>query len=221
MGWDELRGTEFYNDFMQPAGISPRYPGIKLLEDGQCHASIGANPSVTRIDADMAKVERDLTCLARHVKQAVKLNRLTERLDPVAQSVEQVMEAIAAAAFLLDHEQRLIHANGKAEALLRDGKLFCKSPSGVLHAWRSNDNARLARMLAHPPSNGEPIQLEIVGIGSPLHRMAGSDGEPVQCGFRKVIGVVRTAGPAVVSDAAGDTGGDGTPNTRGFRALGI
>ena len=163
VGWDELRDTEFYNEFMQRAGISRSYPGIKLLEDGPCHASIAVNPSVARVDADRSKVEGDLAYLAKHVKQAIKLNQLTEHVCLATQSMELAMEAISAAAFLLDREQRLIHANGKAETLLRDGRLLLKSPAGVLHAWRPIDDSQLALFLGHERWSGTPIRLRSSG----------------------------------------------------------
>lgn len=163
VGWDDLRGTEYYNDFMIRAGLSRHFPGMKLLEDGKCHASIAINPSVQRIEADRSKVERDLSVLARHARQAIKLNQLTEHADFATRSTERAMEAILAAAFLLDREQHLLYANSKAEALLRGGRLLFKSPSGVLHAWRPTDDSQLAWFFDHERWSGTPIRLRESG----------------------------------------------------------
>ncbi len=164
VAWDELRMSEFYNDFMCKAGLSRGFPGVKLIEDERRHASIAINPPQSRIENDALRIARELLCLGRHVKQAIEVNRLTERASLAARTVEDTVEAVAAAAFVIDQEHCVLHANRKAEALLRESKLMLRASGGSLRCWRPDEDSRLALFLnADAGACDRPIRLRSLG----------------------------------------------------------
>ena len=154
---DTVRRTEYYNDFMRPAGVSVSFPGVKLVERDDQFAAIAANPVSSILEQNPTAVARRIGILAKHVQRALEINRRVLTSENVADAFGAGLGSIKIAAFVLDRQRRILEANAPAEQLLHYAGVLKAEPSGFLRAERSSEEAELARSFNIAGTHGANI----------------------------------------------------------------
>ncbi|MEZ5926283.1 MAG: helix-turn-helix transcriptional regulator [Hyphomicrobiaceae bacterium] len=155
-----LGKSAYYNEFMVPAGISPTFCGIKLSQQGSVQASIGVNLRRSENASEWQATERRLTYLGRHIVRALEIGQKVDRATAACGTFSGMLEAVAAAVFVIGGRREVLFLNSRAEQLLRRDRLFMTNPSGELHAWRPDDDARLELVLVSGTQDrGLPLKL--------------------------------------------------------------
>lgn len=161
---DEVKKTEFYDGFMRPAGIRLDFPGIKLIQHGDCYAGLASNPRAQFSDVQRDWYESRFLTLSRHATRALEINRLAGTSKYAEASLEQSLNAMAGAAFVLDGARRLMLTNAKGELLLCRERLFLSERGREFRAWRPDDDSRLALyLMAEAKSATFPLKLRSGG----------------------------------------------------------
>lgn len=155
-----LLRTEFYHDFMKPAGISPSFAGLKLCTTGETHVSLAFNIVRPESISECAATERLLGEAGRHVLRAVEINKLTAASNDDRSVLDRLLGHLQTAVLVLDPHRRVLTANSLAESLLHGQRLLQTAADGALHACRSDDDEHLSRLLSAaiaPPTH--PVRL--------------------------------------------------------------
>lgn len=122
LAFEDLRRTEFYNDWVRPQGDLCRGGGVTLAHDRDRVVVVAGN--FRRRDAD----EREarwidlLGLLVPHFQQALEIGRTLDgkTLEAAARSGGGQSAAI----LIIDGNGRILHANAVAEALLAEGSVI-------------------------------------------------------------------------------------------------
>lgn len=155
-----LLRTEFYHDFMKPAGISPSFAGLKLCASGESHISLAVNIVRPERIADCASIERLLSHVGRHVLRAIEINKATAASNDSKGVLDRLFGHLRTAVLVLDQHRRVLSANGLAEAMLIGERLLQTAAGGELHACRTDDDLRLSRYLSAGDSpSAHPVRL--------------------------------------------------------------
>jgi DNA-binding CsgD family transcriptional regulator len=154
-----LLRTEFYHDFMRPAGISPSFAGLKLCAMDKTHLSLAINIVRPESVSNCAATERLLSEIGRHVLRAFEINKLMVVSHDNRSTLDRLLGHLQTAVLVIDQHRRVLSANRLAEDLLTRQRLLQTAAGGELHACRSDDDERLGRYLsstnapaAHPVS---------------------------------------------------------------------
>lgn len=155
-----LLRTEYYHDFMKPAGISPSFAGMKLCASADTHVSLAINIVRPESVAGCASTERLISHVGRHVLRAVEINKLTAASNDNKCVLDRLLGHLQTAVLVLDQHRRVTAANSLAETLLTGERLLQTAAGGELHACRTDDDLRLTRYLsAGGASAAHPVRL--------------------------------------------------------------
>jgi len=141
----ELETTEFFNDYLLPqdthhicGGLAMRNAGCTIMFGVQRDARTGAFASD---DADFIRL------FVPHIQRAVRLGHLFDLAHHQLETAEQALESLAVGILLLDENERLLHANTRAEDLLRR-ECGLRIHDGRLCVMQEADEQGLRDMLA-------------------------------------------------------------------------
>ena len=155
----EQRASLTYNDFL------PRYGEAQGGADQICVRLQGLDGrqifwAATRLAAQGAWRTAHVNVLRRllpHIRGLVRTRQALAKADALAAALTAVLNAPATGVLLLDCAGHVVRANDRAGELLADNRALSLR-DGVLHAARSEDAQRLARLVAHalPARGGRP-----------------------------------------------------------------
>jgi DNA-binding CsgD family transcriptional regulator/PAS domain-containing protein len=143
-----LVATEFYNDWMRPQAIDAHHLGVVLQKDSHSMALLGIAPNASALRKDHENYLRKLQVLSPHLSRAIEMNRLTARAGFAERALADALDALPAAAFLIEDSGAILMANGLAEALLREERVICIDGRGGLEACRTRDDRALKAAIA-------------------------------------------------------------------------
>lgn len=160
---DAFLRSEFYNDFLRPQGIdSALWIRLELAEREVCTITIGRSARKGRYGAADIEAAR---LLQPHLVRAYKMSRNLAASRDLGLAMDQARHA----AFLLDRDGRLRHANTLAAALLAAGKALSVS-AGRLLAANSAANAQLQALIA-AGLHGQPRSGGAMALPTPAGRL--------------------------------------------------
>jgi DNA-binding CsgD family transcriptional regulator/PAS domain-containing protein len=145
---NELEKSAFHNEWSRPQGYRTIMGEMVLAEQGW--RTVLMLPGREAFEAEDLRV---LATLTRHIRRAVQLNIRLAQGDLNQGTTAQALAQMAAAAFLLDGDGRVLFANGAAEALFRRGR-GVRVSQGRLSAARTEDAADLAAMIGRCALSG-------------------------------------------------------------------
>ncbi len=169
--FETLRRTEFYNDWVRRQDDAAAGFGVNVMSRGGRSFVITNNFRLRDWDAGLrqaALAER----LQPHLRRAFDLQRLTGGLPTAPHLLEQALERIGHAAFVLDRNERLLLANAPALDLLRAGEIAASGPGGRLRLTDAGDAAALSRALALLAAGTGPPPLWTLRCATPGRRIA-------------------------------------------------
>ena len=117
---DRLIATEFYNDWLRPQGIVTA-AGIVLHRDENRFLALSVDIETKAEDRLKASMLKLLDRLAPHLRRSFGLIRQLSGRS-IDAMLEDSLESMPKAAFLVDRRGRLTHANALGEALLAGGQ---------------------------------------------------------------------------------------------------
>lgn len=168
---DDLRRTEFYNDWIRPQGDIGTGAGITLYRDEGRFLRLSANIRFRDSDAVLEPLLRLLNRLGPHLRAAFDMSQVLSHAR-MGEAYRQAIAMADCAVFIVDRDGRPCLCNGKAEVLLRSGEYLQADRSQRLN-FRDT-----------------PAQLAIDGFVAALRE--GRHPLPVTCLLRGV----EAAGPA-------------------------
>jgi DNA-binding CsgD family transcriptional regulator len=145
---EDIAGTEFFNDWMRPQGISPSHLRIVLQKDKDSMVLLAVSPHEHESRRSLDKYAKKLELLAPHLVRAIALNRVASWALLSERAIGESLRAFAAAAFLLERSGRIVAANARGEALMRDERVLRLDPMGRLQAARTADDGDLKAAIA-------------------------------------------------------------------------
>lgn len=135
----EFLRTEFYNDFLSPAGVHAMLNCVALVEEGR-QAVVTVQGS-REFEPEHIKLHQ---FLAPHLQRAVQLNIKLARLENNNAASMEALNQLDQGAMVVDSGGRVLFANRVAEDLFGAGRDL-RLHNGVVH---SRSNAETSRLLA-------------------------------------------------------------------------
>lgn len=142
---DELRSTEYFSDFLQPADLVFGL-GCTLIEEGSQISTLTLQRSA-RTGPYGETERRALAGLAPHLRRALEIHERLARERAFSQAVSSSLDALAIGAFLLAADGRVLERNRSAQSLADAGDGL-KVESGRLRAASSEATRALGRLVA-------------------------------------------------------------------------
>ena len=155
---EQLRRTEFYNDWVRPEGIDVG-TGLVLRRDSERMLVLSGHMRPQDEDRLLRPLMRLLELLGPHISISLDLLRRMAG-QPFRPECHDALEAIPSGVYLVDRHERLVHANsaghslgvaGKLVALGRQCQLAFVDPAAQLafqqtiFAIATQDHARMSR----------------------------------------------------------------------------
>lgn len=114
----QVVGTEFYNDWMKPQGISPNHLGVVLSRSGGAMSLLCVAPHVRVFDKNPEQYGDRLQMLVPHMVRALELNRVLANAALTNEVSHAMLDAMPTSVFLLTDGGNVLFANKKGEDLL-------------------------------------------------------------------------------------------------------
>jgi DNA-binding CsgD family transcriptional regulator/PAS domain-containing protein len=186
--YEQFVEGRFYREWARPQGwvdaigvVLEKKPGsfsiLSILRNGKSGA----------VDAES---RRRLALLAPHLRRATRVGDLFDRQKAELTALAEVFDSLSSAAFLIDGDGRIVHANAGGEALLAEGGGPIRKAAGRLTGHCAAAE-RAFRQLFIAAGAGD-LTLGAKGISSAL---TGPDGEsylahvlPLASGARRLAG---------------------------------
>jgi DNA-binding CsgD family transcriptional regulator len=161
---EAVAGTEFYNDWMRPQGITPDHLGLSLRSDEVGATILALAPHAVVYGRHRRRYTQQLELLAPQIKRAVEINRLTSAVRLAERKLGDTLEALGIAAFLVGRSGKLLLVNTRAEALMRTEGVVTVDKSKKLRATRTDDDKGLSAAIATASTAirdhcGQPLRL--------------------------------------------------------------
>ena len=145
---EDITRTAFFNEWMQPQGISPHHFRLVLQKDDDSMLLLTVSPHEHEPKWSLDNHARKLELLAPHLVRAVALNRAAVSARLSERALGEILQAFEAPAFLLDGADRIVAANASGEALMRDEQVLRLDPLGGLCAARPVEDGAFKAALA-------------------------------------------------------------------------
>ncbi len=116
---DMWSGNPYYERFVRPLGLVDQL--VLILEYSPTLVAtfgLGLHESMLPIDEHQVETFRNL---APHLRRAVLIGNLLEARSVIASTFEATLGALGSAVLLVAADGRITYANGRAEAMLREG----------------------------------------------------------------------------------------------------
>jgi DNA-binding CsgD family transcriptional regulator len=153
LSFEEARQTEFYNDWMNPQGISPDHLGCMVHNDGREMVVLAIAPSAQRLERCGEKYIKQFEILMPHLRRAVALSKAAR---PIA-AHGAVPAQFACGAMLISHTRAIKAVNPPAEGMLKEGGVLAVDPLGKLFVRDADSQTTLVRAVDAVFSRREPI----------------------------------------------------------------
>jgi DNA-binding CsgD family transcriptional regulator len=114
----QVMGTEFYNDWMKPQGISPNHLGVVLSRSGGAMSLLCVAPHARIFDKNPEQFGERLQMLVPHMARALELNRVLADAALTNDVSHAMLDAMPASVFLLADHGHVLFANKQGEDLL-------------------------------------------------------------------------------------------------------
>ncbi|MFA5957291.1 helix-turn-helix transcriptional regulator [Hyphomicrobium sp.] len=134
---DEALGTEFYNDWMKPQGISPEHLGCMVYNEDREMVVLAISPSTAKLERNVDRYTEQFQLLAPHLKRAIALSKVS-RTDVVRGGLPA---QFSCGAMVISQSRAIKAANPPAERLLQEGLLLSIDPLGKLRVKDRDMNA--------------------------------------------------------------------------------
>ena len=186
---EKLVRSEFYSDWLRPQGILTA-AGIVLHRDEHRFLGLAINIDGKNEEEVTAPTLQLMDRLAPHLLRSFDLVRRVsgQRIDPL---LEDSLETVAAAVFLVDRRGRLTQTNSLGESLLKSGRAVALGQNGrlalvdpraqqeiehALGALASGDHSRMSASFIVPvDGTAGPIQ----GSIAPFRPVSGFEAPPL------------------------------------------
>lgn len=168
IGPEDFRASRPYKEWGHPQGIHD-LAGLVLMRDATRIASIG----LARHDTVGPFGEREigiLRLLAPHLRRAVTISNMLNIATIAADSFESTLEVLSVGIILVDATARIIHANGAAQQMLRDGDAI-HSVGGRMQTALPAATAALVKAIAQ--AGRDEAGMGRSGIGVPVPDASG------------------------------------------------
>jgi len=191
-----LATTEFYNDWMRPQAISPHHLGVVLQKNRRTMVLLGIAPDAVALRRAPDTYRKKLQLLTPHLSRAVEMNRVAARAGFAERALAVALDALPAAALMIDGSGRIFVANRLAEALMRDERVIRTDRCGTLMACRPQDSRALAAAIAAgmarlvPPC--QPVTLMSTATGRRFLAWIGPSRRANDAAARQSCGGMRT-----------------------------
>ena len=155
--------TEFYADWMEPQGITSDHFGLVFSSDPQPNAIIAIAPHASVYGKRRDLYTGRLLSLAPHLTRSIELARQLGEQRQIVRAQDRGLDRLGMAAFVLRLSGRVIHANGQAEAMLRDRQVVGLRPDRSIGASDATAapalEAAIAAAWASADRVGPPVKL--------------------------------------------------------------
>ncbi len=157
--------SEFYQDFFIPVGF--RYvSGTSVLRQNGLDVTIGLLRLNGRAPYDADELRR-LSRVVPHLQRSVRIYLETEDLRQRALLGERGLDALEIGVLATDETGRMVFANRRADALLREGDTL-KLRHGLLVATVAGEASRLDEVIRRTASSGHAESVRLAGTGENL-----------------------------------------------------
>jgi DNA-binding CsgD family transcriptional regulator len=143
--YSDYTRSETYNDFFAPQGADHLMQAHLERAGGRVTTLAFRRPADRGVYSTLDHDRFEL--LIPHLVNAARHIRLLSRQSLVSQSLIAALETLRTAVLVLDASNRVVFANRRADALLREG-LVIRVRSGRLAATQHKDDAGLQEMLS-------------------------------------------------------------------------
>ncbi|HWB43890.1 MAG TPA: helix-turn-helix transcriptional regulator [Hyphomicrobiaceae bacterium] len=158
----------YFRDWAHPQGIVDQV-AIALVRDSTAIANVSFG--IHRTTKVVPSMIAELRVLGPHLRRAATVARVLENSAARAATFEAALEAAGAGAVLVRGDMSIVHANGLAEAMLRDGDPI-RSVAGRLELSQELAAGHLTQAVG--ASAGGAAAMGRRGIGIPARRRDGS-----------------------------------------------
>lgn len=184
---DELRKSEFYQDWLRPIGEVDGSSGIKLLDSGGRFGALTLSYDAKRTERLVPDIARMLQALAPRIERSLNISRIGVGAAWRAESTT-LIGAIADPALIVTWDGRLLDANTPATDLIACGAAFHLGAAEKIHfkdpriAERFHAALRAACLGRPSPDSADGLHLStlagdfaltIVSLRPDLRRMHG------------------------------------------------
>jgi len=158
--FDNLKQTEFYNDYMQPQ--DQRYiMGGFIAREEDVVATLGVHRNQHQGDFD-EKHRYLLQRLMPHLNRAMRINRLLDSLRDEKEALSYLVNSLALSIFLLDEQCKPIWMNQSAEKIVHSGQTLKLGKHGLTACCpRNNGKLRSMIVATYQDNNAIPKSCEI------------------------------------------------------------
>jgi DNA-binding CsgD family transcriptional regulator/PAS domain-containing protein len=167
---EDLARTEFYADWVRPQENIVRGFTTMLVDDHDRFVNMTSNVNPKYID-EARRAARSFAIIGPHLQRAFALSRQLADQRAEAESLQSILNTIAAAIFVVDASGRIKTANARAEHLLTEGRLVHGSPAGRLCFRNSADHRAVMGCLhsAAGDTAAAPGAIGLKGCGDKRH----------------------------------------------------
>lgn len=135
---DDVRKTEFYNDWIRPQGLDVYQLGAKLAKGPTRYAAFVAQPEPGQYEKHEARYFELMRTLVPHLTQALRVNRALEGVNHTNAGLVDAFDRSDVAVFILDQYKMVNLANAAGERLLSNGDVVtANAVNGVAAADKS------------------------------------------------------------------------------------
>ena len=144
----ELEKTEFYNDWVKPQDDIASGFAVNLIKDKSCFINLACNVSFKH-GAEAENAAADMRILGPHMQRAFHLYRHLDGQRVQTNAMEQVLDRLEAAIFIIGDGYTLHFANREGEALLRCGTIVGGDGAGHLVFLDPIDRKKIEGQIFH------------------------------------------------------------------------
>ncbi len=142
---EQFTGTDFYNEWWQPAGFDTEPLTTNLLVD-QNATGILTSHRPSNLPPFDSKARRLFATLAQHLVRAVAVQRRTHQLDITGRAALAGLDVLDQGLVLVDADARPVFINRRARELLEAGDCVIVE-DGALSAVNTDDGHRLQALI--------------------------------------------------------------------------
>ena len=139
---DAIRGTEFYADWLQPQRLESATAAV-VFNDKRRFFNLSAMHESERFRDESVRV---FEILMPHLQRSAQLARQFETIEDEREAAAMGLESSATGMLVVDHNGRIVHANGLADKLLGEANGIL-AISGRLTASHGQQAQRLAALI--------------------------------------------------------------------------
>ena len=163
----DVEKSTYYHEWLRPQGITGNHLTCSLFRSLGTVATLGLAPHEASYRKDPYRYATRLRHLVPHMVRAVAVNHLLANVRRAEHALGSSLDALGAAAFVLEASGQLLHVNGLAEAMLRAADVIACKADGSLVAKNAADEPALEAAIHGAAAPGAHPSVE-----SPLSYMS-------------------------------------------------